>query len=103
MAAARQALPAADAAVAREAIGSDLALLAEIDRHLAFIADALERVLPDTPFDVLTTTPGWAIIRAAGYGGALGDPARWETASQVEPDRARWVVGLYHAAGVRLR
>ncbi len=24
-----------------------------------------------------------AMIRAAGYGGAVGDPARWETASQV--------------------
>jgi hypothetical protein len=83
VAAARQALPAADAAVAREAIGWDLALLAELDRQLAAIADALERVLPDTPFDVLTTTPGWATIRAAGYGGAVGDPNRWDTAHQV--------------------
>ena len=81
--AAREALPAADAAVAREAIGWDLTLLAEIDRQLAHAAGQLAELLPNTPFDVLTTTPRWATIRAAGYGGALGDPARWPTASQV--------------------
>jgi hypothetical protein len=58
VAAAREALPAADAPVAREAIGRDLALLAEIDRQLAHIADEPARVLPATPFDVLTTPPG---------------------------------------------
>ena len=81
--AARVSLPAGDAAVAREAIGWDLDLLAEIDRQLAIATGHLERVLPATPFQVLTTTSGWATIRAAGYGGALGDPARWDTASQV--------------------
>ncbi len=81
VATARRSLPAADASVAREAIGWDLALLAEIDRQLDQAAHQLERVLPSTPFQILTTTP--ATIRAAGYGGALGDPARWPTASQV--------------------
>lgn len=80
---ARQSLPAPDAEVAREAIGWDLALLAEIDRHLDLAAGHLERVLPHTPYHVLTTTPGWATIRAAGYGGGVGDPMRWRSARQV--------------------
>jgi transposase len=83
VAAACQALPAADASVVREAIGWDLRLLAELDRQVAHADDQLARVLPDTPYAVLTSTPGWATIRAAGYGGALGDPARWPTAAQV--------------------
>ncbi len=83
VATARVSLPASDASVAREAIGWDLALLGEIDRQLNQAARQLQRVLPATPFQVLTTTPGGATIRAAGYGGALGDPARWPTASQV--------------------
>ena len=74
VAAARQSLPAADAPVVREAIGWDLTLLAELDRQVAYADDQLARVLPDTPYAVLTTVPGWATIRAAGYGGALGDP-----------------------------
>ena len=69
--------------MAREAIGGDLALLTEIDRQLDRAAQRLEQLLPATPYQVLTTTPGWASIRAAGYGGALGDPARWHTAHQV--------------------
>jgi transposase len=81
--AAREALPAADAAVAREAIGWDLALLAEINRQVAHAGEQLARLLPETPYTVLTTVPGWATIRAASYGGAVGDPSRWATAAQV--------------------
>lgn len=83
VAAARLSLPAADAAVAREAIAWDLSLMAEIDRQLDHAAGQLERILPATPFAVLTSTPGWATIRAAGYGGAVGDPTRWPSARQV--------------------
>ncbi|MDP8929723.1 MAG: transposase, partial [Actinomycetota bacterium] len=83
VAAARGSLPAADASVAREAIGWDLALLAEIDRQLDRAAAHLDRVLRATPFQVLTTTPGWATIRAACYGGAIGDPARWPSADKI--------------------
>ncbi|MFN2557963.1 MAG: IS110 family transposase, partial [Nitriliruptorales bacterium] len=50
VATARVSLPAADASVAREAIGWDLALLAEIDRQLDQAAHELEQVLPATPF-----------------------------------------------------
>lgn len=32
---------------------------------------------------MLTTTPGWATVRAGRYGAALGEPARWPTARHV--------------------
>lgn len=32
---------------------------------------------------MLTTTPGWATIRAASYGGAIGDPTRWPSADKI--------------------
>ena len=81
--AARQALPAADAPVARAAIAADLRLLHTLDEHIAAADRELERLLPATPFAVLTTTPGWATIRAAMYGAAIGDLARWPSARKV--------------------
>ena len=41
------------------------------------------RLLPLSPFATLTTTPGWGLVRAGNYGGALGDPARWPGPSQI--------------------
>jgi hypothetical protein len=73
--AARQALPAADAPVAREAIGWDLTLLAELDRQVTHADDQLARVLPDTPYAVLTTTPGWATIARPGTAARSVTPA----------------------------
>jgi N-acetylglucosamine kinase-like BadF-type ATPase len=47
--AARQALPAADAPVVREAIGWDLTLLAELDRQVTHVDDQLARGCCPTP------------------------------------------------------
>lgn len=81
--AARQALPAADAVVARQAIADELRLLGELEAQLGRTETQLARLLPATPFGVLTTTPGWATVRAAAYGAAVGDPARWPAAKKV--------------------
>lgn len=81
--AARQALPAPDAAVARQALAGDLGLLDDTEAQISVADQQLARLLPATPFAVLTTTPGWATIRAASYGAAIGDPTRWPSADKV--------------------
>jgi transposase len=35
------------------------------------------------PFAVLCSGPGWRVVRAATYGAAVGDPARWPSARHV--------------------
>jgi transposase len=83
VAAARDALPMPDAAVARAVLAADLALLADLDAQIDAATAQLARLLPDSPFAPLTSVPGWAVVRAGNYGGALGDPARFTHARQV--------------------
>jgi hypothetical protein len=73
--AARDALPAADAAVARAVLATDFALLADLAAQVEQATEQLARLLPVSPFAPLLTVPGWAAVRAGTYGGALGDPA----------------------------
>ena len=87
--AARDALPTADAAVARQVLVADLALLADLDSQIAAAEAELARLLPTSPFRTLTTVPGWGTVRATNYGAAVGDPARWPGPRQ-----------LYRAAGL---
>jgi transposase len=90
--AARNALPAAEAHVARAVIAADLDLLDELDAQIAHATARLETLLPATPFKVLLSGPGWQTVRAAKYGAALGDPARWHSAK-----------ATYRAAGLTPR
>lgn len=83
VAAAREALPTRDAAVAREMLVEDLALLEVLDGQVAAVEEQLAAVLPTSPFAVLTSVPGWAVVRASGYGAAVGDPDRWPGPRQV--------------------
>jgi transposase len=83
VAAARDALPTADAAVARAVLAADLALLVDLDTQVAEATDHLARLLPQSPFAPLLTVPGWGVVRAGNYGGALGDPARFDNHRQV--------------------
>jgi len=83
VAAARDALPTADAAVARRVLAADLRLLDELDREIAATEQELAIQLPDSPFRTLTTVPGWGVVRAANYAGALGDPERWPGPAQI--------------------
>lgn len=81
--AARDALPTRDAVVAREMVANDLQLLQVLDQHVAHAEDELARLLPCSPFAVLTSVPGWAIVRASAYGAAVGDPHRWPGPQQI--------------------
>ena len=89
VAAARTALPVPEAVVARHVLADDLALLACLDAQIAAAEAKIATLLPDTPFAVLLTVPGWATIRAGNYGAAVGDLDRWPGARQ-----------LYRASGL---
>lgn len=83
VAAARDALPMPDAAVARAVLAADLRLLADLDAQIAGATAELERLVPESPFRTLLTVKGWGAVRAGNYGGAVGDPERFTTARQV--------------------
>lgn len=83
VAAARDALPTRDAAAARTMLAEDLVLLRVLEDQVTAAEEHLAQVLPLSPFAVLTSVPGWAVVRAAGYGAAIGDPVRWPGPRQV--------------------
>jgi transposase len=81
--AARDALPTADAPVARAVLATDLVLLADLDAQVDQAAEQLTRLLPQSPFAPLLSVPGWGPVRAGNYGGALGEPGRFTNPRQV--------------------
>ncbi|MEU4418680.1 IS110 family transposase [Nocardia salmonicida] len=87
--AARDALPCPDAPVARQVLATDLILLAQLDDQVTAAETAMASLLPASPFATLTSTPGWAVVRAANYAAAVGDPHRWPGPRQ-----------LYRASGL---
>ena len=82
-AAAKDALPTPDAAVARAVLAVDLALLTDPDAQIEAATAELARLVPLSPFKTLLTVKGWGAVRAGNYGGALGDPARFTSSRQV--------------------
>jgi transposase len=89
VAAAQNALPCPDAAAARQILKADLVLLSSLDEQLQAAEAKISQLLPRTRFAILLTVPGWGVLRAAGYGAAVGDPDRWPSAPR-----------LYRAAGL---
>lgn len=89
VAAARAALPTDEATVARQLIGDDLELLELLENQIVDTETRLATLLPTTPFQVLTTVPGWGVNRVARYAAAVGELARWPSHRQ-----------LYRAAGL---
>ncbi|MGP5724826.1 IS110 family transposase [Arthrobacter rhombi] len=83
VAAARDALPLADAAPARDALAEDLALLRLLDGQICTVDAQLAALLPATPFLPLLSVPGWSASRAAAYGAGVGEPSRWPGPSQI--------------------
>ena len=83
VAAAKDALPMPDAAVARAVLAADLALLADLDAQIDAATAELTRLVPLSPFRTLLTVKGWGAVRAGNYGGALGDPDRFTSSRQV--------------------
>lgn len=98
--AARQALPTAEAAVARQVLACDLELLDSLEAQVAAVDDRINALLPATRFQVLTSVAGWGPIRAAAYAAEVGDPTRWPSHRQVY--RASGLTpALYESAGRR--
>lgn len=81
--AAKDALPTRDAAVARAVLAADLVLLTDLDEQVEHAAIQLATLIPLSPFAPLLTVPGWAAVRVGNYGGALGDPARFDNYRQI--------------------
>lgn len=89
VAAARDALPCPDAAVARQVLATDLVLLAQLDDQIAQADCAMAALLPSSPFATLTSVSGWGVVRAGNYAAAVGNPHRWPGPRQ-----------LYRASGL---
>lgn len=73
-------LPEPERLVRLRMLRADLMLLDALLAELTAVDTALEQLLPRTPAGVLTGLPGVGAVRAAAYGAALGDPARYPTA-----------------------
>jgi transposase IS116/IS110/IS902 family protein len=100
VAAARAALPTAEAAVARQVLAADLALLADLDTQIGHAEARLAALLPATEYAVLTSVPGWGTVRVAAYAAALGPISRWPAAAKIY--RAAGLTPLqYESAGRR--
>lgn len=81
--AAVEALPTLHATVARDVLVEDLALLDELERQIAIVSGHIEQLLPDTPYAVMRSVPGWGPFRVAAYAAAVGDPTRWPGHRQI--------------------
>jgi transposase len=83
VAAARDALDTPGGAVAREVLAADLALLEDLEAQIRAAEARIGALLPATDYQILTTTPGWSVIRAASYAAALGPRTRWVSAAKI--------------------
>ena len=83
IAAAKDALPMPDAAVARAVLAADLVLLADLDKQIEAAGAELARLVPAQPVRAAADRQGLGAVRAGTYGGALGDPTRFPTSRQV--------------------
>ncbi len=81
--AAKDTLPTRDAVVARRVLAADMALLVDLDTQIQDAEAELAALLPLSPFDTLTSVPGWGVVRVSNYAAALGDPDRWPGPRQV--------------------
>lgn len=81
--AAKDALPMADAPVARAVLAADLALLADLESQIEQATAQLARLVPLSPFAPMLTVPGSGSVRVGNYGGALGDPTRFDNHRQI--------------------
>jgi transposase len=100
VAAARAALPTAEAAVARQVLAADLALLAGLDAQIGQAEARIAALLPATEYAVLTSVPGWGSVRVAAYAAAAGPISRWPAAAKIY--RAAGLTPIqYESAGRR--
>lgn len=100
VAAAKVAIPAADAAVARQVVSADLMLLDALDAQAAHAAEQIAALLPATAYAVLLTGPGWGPVRVGGYAAAVGQLHRWPSHRQIYR-AAGLTPSQYESAGKR--
>lgn len=101
VAAARNALPTPGAAVARQVLAADLALLDDLEEQIGAAEARIAALLPTTDYQILTTTPGWGVIRVASYAAALGPPTRWASAAKTY--RAAGLTPIVYASAGKRR
>jgi hypothetical protein len=61
----------------------DIALLEDVERHIAQLERDLYTLLAETPYLVWTKLKGLSDTQVASLAGAIGDPANYEYAAQV--------------------
>jgi hypothetical protein len=83
VAAARTALPAPEAVVARQVLADDLGLLAELDAQIAAAEAKITKLLRDTRFAVVLTVPGWGHDPGRQQRRRGRRTHRWPGASQI--------------------
>ena len=70
-------------AIRSELLQHDLALLAEVERHLRQLEDRLCQLLAQTPAAVWARLKGLSPVQAASLVAAMGDPADYTCAAQI--------------------
>jgi len=61
----------------------DLALLEEVEHHMAQLEDDLRTLLAETPYQVWTKLKGLSDVQVVSLAAAIGDPANYKYAAQV--------------------
>lgn len=70
-------------AIRGELLGHDLAMLEEVERHIAELEDRLCALLAHTPYQVLAKLKGLTAVQVASLAAAMGDPACYKYGAQV--------------------
>ena len=70
-------------AIRRELLSHDLALLDEVERHIAQLEDRLRALLTQTPYLIWVKLKGLSDVQVAALAAAIGDPANYACAAQV--------------------
>ena len=71
------------AAIRCQLLPHDLALLEDVERHIAQLDDQLRALLAPTPYQVWTNLKGLSDVQVASLAAAIGDPANYKYAAQV--------------------
>ena len=74
------ALPVAQRDTAERVLTADVALLGVLSVEIDRCEHRLEQILADTPAGVLASLPSVGVVRASGYGAAIGDHTRFPNA-----------------------
>ena len=71
------------AAIRCHLLPHDIALLEDVERHIAQLETDLHTLVTETPYLVWTKLKGLSAVQVASLAGAIGDPANYNYAAQV--------------------